>query len=54
MDPNPLEATWELRLGDIRVYYDLDEAAQLVRVLNVGIKRRERVFIRGREVDLRL
>jgi hypothetical protein len=35
------------------VYYDFDEAAQTVRVLRVGRKRRERVVIRGVETDLR-
>lgn len=53
MDPNPLGADWELRLDDLRVYYDIDEAAQTVRVLRVGRKRRERVVIRGVETDLR-
>jgi hypothetical protein len=36
MDPNPIGAPLVLRLGDLRVYYDLDEAAQIVRVLRVG------------------
>jgi hypothetical protein len=53
MDPNPLGARWELRLGELRVYYDIEETAHTVRVLRAGRKLRERVFIRGVETDLR-
>lgn len=52
LEPNPLEATWHLRLGDLRVYYDIDEAAQTVWILRVGMKRRNRLIIRGEELDL--
>ena len=48
MRPNDL-ATWELRAGDLRAYYDVLEARTLVRVLAVGVKLRNRVRI-GREV----
>jgi len=49
MRPNPL-APWELRIGDLRVYYDVeDEPEQIVKVLAVGIKERNRVRI-GKEV----
>src|SRR5262245_46188729 len=30
MDPNPLDVGWALRLGELRVYYDIDEAAASV------------------------
>jgi hypothetical protein len=53
MEPNPLGADWELRLGQLRVYSDIDEPDGTVRVLRVGVKVRERVFLRGRVVDLR-
>jgi mRNA-degrading endonuclease RelE of RelBE toxin-antitoxin system len=53
MDPNPLGVPWVLRLDEVRVYYDIDQAAQVVRVLRVGRKIRERVFIRGVETDMR-
>jgi hypothetical protein len=53
MDPNPLDATWRLRLGDLRVYYDLDEAAHTVWILRVGVKEREKIVIRGEAVDRR-
>jgi mRNA-degrading endonuclease RelE of RelBE toxin-antitoxin system len=51
--PNPLGARWELRLGELRVYYDVDGAAQRVRVLRVGRKFRESIVIRGVATDLR-
>jgi hypothetical protein len=53
MEPNPLGADWEPRLGPLRVYDDTDEPDGAVRVLRVGEKVREREFIRGRVVDLR-
>lgn len=53
MEPNPLDAVWELRLGDLRVYYDVDRGTSTVTVLRVGVKRRERVLIQGRPIDLR-
>ena len=53
MDPNPLGAVWELRLDELRVYYDIEEETHAVRVLRVGRKTRNRVFIRGVETDLR-
>lgn len=46
--PNPL-ASWELRIGDLRVYYDVEEdPEQKVIIAAIGIKRRNRVYI-GRE-----
>ncbi|MBE2233731.1 MAG: type II toxin-antitoxin system RelE/ParE family toxin [Anaerolinea sp.] len=49
MRPNPL-APWELRVGKLRVYYDVDdEQAFTVFVRAVGIKERNQVRI-GREV----
>ena len=53
MAPNPLDATWELRLGELRAYYDIDESTATVWILRVGYKRRERVIVRGVQVDLR-
>ncbi len=51
MRPNPL-APWELRIGTIRVYYDVDEDAKVVLIVAIGIKVRNRVFIESEEVDL--
>lgn len=52
MRPNPL-APWELRIGVLRVYYDVqEEPEKVVTVLAIGIKVRNRVFIGGVEVEL--
>jgi mRNA-degrading endonuclease RelE of RelBE toxin-antitoxin system len=52
MRPNPL-APWELRLGDLRVYYRVQESpAKRVQVAAVGIKRRQQVWIGGKRADL--
>ena len=46
-------APWELRIGDIRVYFDVEEAPEaIVTIRAVGVKTRERVLIGGEEVDL--
>jgi mRNA-degrading endonuclease RelE of RelBE toxin-antitoxin system len=47
---NPL-APWELRIGDYRVFYEI-RAAGAVRVLAVGHKRHNELFIRGRRVEI--
>lgn len=52
MRPNPL-APWELRIGDLRVYYDIkEEPEQVVTILAVGVKDRNRVYIGGEEIEL--
>jgi mRNA-degrading endonuclease RelE of RelBE toxin-antitoxin system len=51
LQPNPL-ARFELRIGDLRVYYEVDEGRRVVEVRAVGIKDRDRVFIGGQEIDL--
>ena len=52
MRPNPL-APWELRVGGLRVYYDVEEEPEKrVIVLAIGIKDRSRVIIGGEEVEL--
>ena len=49
--PNPL-ASWELRIGDLRVYYDVEEdPEQQVDIVAIGIKRRNRVYIAGELYD---
>ncbi|HKZ55998.1 MAG TPA: hypothetical protein VJ123_10995 [Anaerolineales bacterium] len=49
MRPNPL-APWELRIGNLRVYFDVQEEPEAVVFIRaVGIKLRNRVRI-GREV----
>ncbi len=52
MRANPL-AEWELRIGEIRVYYLVKEAPEpIVDVRAVGLKVRNRIYIAGEEVDL--
>jgi len=49
---NPV-APWELRLGPLRVYFDVSvEPTPVVTVRAVGVKVRDRVSIAGEEVDL--
>ena len=46
-------APWELRIGDIRVYFDVaEEPEPTVTIRAIGIKVREKVLIGGEEVDL--
>lgn len=52
MRPNPI-APWELRIGKLRVYYDVEEEpAKIVTILAIGVKERNRVRIAGEEVEL--
>jgi mRNA-degrading endonuclease RelE of RelBE toxin-antitoxin system len=52
MRPSPL-ATWELRIGDLRVYYNIEEAPeQRVTILAIGIKQRDRLVIGGKVIEL--
>jgi mRNA-degrading endonuclease RelE of RelBE toxin-antitoxin system len=45
---NPV-ASWELRLGDYRVLYDVAEEERFVNVLVVGEKRGNRLHVQGKE-----
>lgn len=51
MRPN-LIAVWELRIGDFRVYYDVDEEESIVDIRAVGIKEGNQVRIAGEIVEL--
>jgi hypothetical protein len=52
MRPNPL-ATWELRVGQLRVYYDVLPAPEpTVLVVAVGVKDRSTLRIGGEVVAL--
>jgi mRNA-degrading endonuclease RelE of RelBE toxin-antitoxin system len=52
MRPNPV-APWELRVRELRVYYDIAEQPEpLVTILAVGVKKRDRVVIGGKEYEL--
>jgi mRNA-degrading endonuclease RelE of RelBE toxin-antitoxin system len=49
---NPV-APWELRIGNLRVYYEVkDDPERLVVVKAIGVKQRNRVLIGGEEVEL--
>lgn len=48
-------ATWELRFGPdnrFRVFYEVDNVEQIVWVLAIGVKVRERLLIGGEEFPL--
>ena len=50
--PNAL-APWVLRVGGLRVYYDVSETPEpCVTIRAIGVKVRERVFVGGVEIDL--
>ena len=50
--PNPI-APWELRIGDLRVFYDVSsEESNIVKILAVGCKKGNTLFISGKEVKL--
>ena len=53
--PASFGATWELRFGSdnrFRVFYEVDAAEFVVWVLAVGVKKRNRLYIGGEEVEL--
>ena len=50
--PNPL-APWELRIGNLRIFYEVaPEEPTTVRILAIGIKKGNRLFIAGEEISL--
>src|SRR5437879_5308266 len=50
--PNPI-APWELRLGDLRVFYAVEEQPQpRVTVAAVGLKRHNELWIGKERIDL--
>ena len=50
--PNPI-APWELRIGQLRVFYELAGAeSSVVRILAVGRKRRNVLMIGDKEIRL--
>ena len=53
--PAAFGATWEIRFGPenrFRVLYDIEEEPRVVKILAVGEKHRDRLFIGGEEVEL--
>ena|SRR5437867_7077498 len=49
--PNRL-AEWELRVGDCRAFYDVDRGVAIVKIVAVGTKQGNKLFIRGKEYEL--
>lgn len=53
--PALFRATWEIRFGPdnrFRVLYDIDQENHVVRIMAIGEKQKERLFIGGEEVRL--
>jgi len=53
--PAAFNAEWELRLGPnnrFRVFYQIDQEQREVRIVAVGVKQRNRLFVGGEEVTL--
>ena len=40
---------WELRLGNVRVFYDIDVEGSLVKIVAIGIKDKDQLYFRGQE-----
>lgn len=49
--PNQL-AEWELRVGDFRVFYDVDIENAVVKIEAVGHKQGSKLFVHGEEYQL--
>ena len=49
--PNDLSA-WELRVGNFRVFYDVNEEKKVVLIKAVGYKKHNMLYIRGRRFEL--
>ena len=48
--PNPI-AQYEIRIGEFRALYNVDEAAKVVTVLLIGEKRGNELFVEGKVFD---
>ena len=48
---NPV-ASWELRVGKFRVFYEAEERSRQVTIVAVGHKEHEMLLVRGQEVKL--
>jgi mRNA-degrading endonuclease RelE of RelBE toxin-antitoxin system len=48
---NPL-ADWELRIQHYRVFYEVDAARHLVRIVAIGHKEHNTLFLGGEEITL--
>jgi len=52
LGPNEL-ATWELRVGKFRVFYDIETAETMVAIIALGLKGRNRLLIGDKEYHLK-
>jgi mRNA-degrading endonuclease RelE of RelBE toxin-antitoxin system len=46
------QAVWELRIGNFRVLYNVEENIQIIEIQRVGEKRGNRFFFRGKSEDV--
>lgn len=49
--PNPL-ASWELKVREFRVFFDIDEQEQTVFIIAIGRKRRNELYVGSKEFKL--
>ncbi|MCB2262134.1 MAG: type II toxin-antitoxin system RelE/ParE family toxin [Candidatus Thiosymbion ectosymbiont of Robbea hypermnestra] len=50
--PNPV-APWELRIGNLRVFYEVtSDEPHIVKILAVGHKKGNKLYVGNREVEL--
>ncbi len=49
--PNPI-APWELKIGEYRVFYEVEEENQIINILAIGHKEHNDLYVQGRRVDL--
>ena len=45
-------AEWELRIDKFRVFYDIQAVVKIVKIVAIGQKRGNKVFVHGEEYDL--
>jgi mRNA-degrading endonuclease RelE of RelBE toxin-antitoxin system len=51
-EKKPFIAPWELRVDDLRVYYDVEEEPEAVVIITaIGIKDRDHILIAGKEIE---
>ena len=48
---NPI-ASWELRAGNYRIFYEVDRVSRKVTILAIGHKEHNMLLIRGKEVTV--
>lgn len=48
---NPI-ATWELRIGKFRIFYEVEGSTHLVTIIAVGHKEHNILYVRGKEVKI--